>query len=637
MVTHFNTQRVVRMELTPNGASYKATENEFLQLHDPDVHLTDVLEDTDGSLLVLNTGGWFRIGCPASLMAKPDALGAVYRVHQKGQAFSRVAKSGAPDWKLWKRAWEFKDDQEILRQLDDKNPHAVAEALTAVVERSTHDQQLLARLDKMMSEPLEPGLEHLLIRSLQQSPPPFHSGPVSDLAGSRSLLVGLPRRADDQDFGATVEHLLARLVPANSAELSSALRRCLEAMPKGPEIASSAFALWLKEARAEDGRLAFMSEVLTDTAQSQATQNIITALLSHPSWEVQATGIKIIASQTANATNEAWLTPLEKLLAERATHPLLDAVKKLKSARFDDKLQSIASETKRPLSIRLKALDAMKGLKLSGDSFVMVKGVLGDAGSNPAARIQAATMLASAPLDKEQQLAVAPLLGTVGPVELDKLLPLLRKAKDAEIARAMAVELTKSAVIANQQESVYRTAFSAQPPEIFENIVLPALRRASGADDGKKRQLTPLAEKVSLKGDATTGRTVYESGKGSCIACHQIASKGRNIGPNLSKIGAIRTERDLLESIIFPNNTLARDYEAHIIETSDGQSTLGVIKSHTAEGLLIVDVAGQEKNIPHNQIVSDTQLTTSLMPTGLDQTLQEQELCDLVAYLRSLK
>src|SRR5207249_114578 len=60
-VTHFNTQRVVRMELTPDGATYKARENEFLKLHDPDVHFTDVLEDKDGSLLVLNTGGWFRI------------------------------------------------------------------------------------------------------------------------------------------------------------------------------------------------------------------------------------------------------------------------------------------------------------------------------------------------------------------------------------------------------------------------------------------------------------------------------------------------------------------------------------------------------------------------------------------------
>ena len=80
LVTHFNTQRVVRMELTPDGATYKATENEFLRLHDPDIHFTDVIEDADGSLLVLDTGGWFRIGCPASLMAKPDVMGAVYRV-----------------------------------------------------------------------------------------------------------------------------------------------------------------------------------------------------------------------------------------------------------------------------------------------------------------------------------------------------------------------------------------------------------------------------------------------------------------------------------------------------------------------------------------------------------------------------
>ena len=105
----------------------------------------------------------------------------------------------------------------------------------------------------------------------------------------------------------------------------------------------------------------------------------------------------------------------------------------------------------------------------------------------------------------------------------------------------------------------------------------------------------------------------------------------------MKKIGAIRTERDLLESILFPSNTLARDYEAHVIETSDGQSVMGVIKSHTAEGLLVVDVAGQEKTVPHVNIVADTTLTTSLMPMGLDGTLTEQELCDLVAWLRSLR
>ena len=133
------------------------------------------------------------------------------------------------------------------------------------------------------------------------------------------------------------------------------------------------------------------------------------------------------------------------------------------------------------------------------------------------------------------------------------------------------------------------------------------------------------------------GKKNFELGKGTCIACHKIGEAGRPIGPDLSHIGSIRTERDLLESILFPSNTLARDYEAHVIETSDGQQTLGVIKSHTAEGLLVIDIAGQEKNIAHQTIAGDTTLPTSLMPQGLDQTMPEAELLDLVAWLRSLK
>src|SRR5437867_806494 len=84
LVVHFNTQRVTRLELAPDGATYRVTEREFLKLRDPDAHLTDVLEDRDGSLLVVDTGGWFRIGCPSSLVAKPDVAGAIYRIRKSG-------------------------------------------------------------------------------------------------------------------------------------------------------------------------------------------------------------------------------------------------------------------------------------------------------------------------------------------------------------------------------------------------------------------------------------------------------------------------------------------------------------------------------------------------------------------------
>jgi putative heme-binding domain-containing protein len=356
---------------------------------------------------------------------------------------------------------------------------------------------------------------------------------------------------------------------------------------------------------------------------------------------LQHAALKAIAAQTSAVSNAAWLAPIGKALGEAKAGDLpllLDAVKRLGSTQFDAQLQAIANDTKQPLSMRLHALGAMKGLKLTADTFGMLQHVLTAADSSAASRIQAATMLASAPLNKEQLASMAPVLASVGPLEMKSLLALINKCgKDTDLARTVSTELAKNPVIGSQQESTYRTIFSSQPPELFETIILPALRKANEVNDAKMRQLGPLAEKVMQHGDPKAGRAIYESGKSVCIACHQIGEKGRAIGPNLSHIGAIRTERDLLESIIFPSNTLARDYESHVIETSDGQSFMGVIKSHTAEGLLLVDAAGQEKSIPDSQIVANTTLTVSLMPMGLDQTLSQKELCDLVAWLRSLK
>ena len=54
-----------------------------------------MFEDADGSLLVIDTGGWFRIGCPTSQIAKPDVLGGIYRIRpQDGrEAGRRSARS----------------------------------------------------------------------------------------------------------------------------------------------------------------------------------------------------------------------------------------------------------------------------------------------------------------------------------------------------------------------------------------------------------------------------------------------------------------------------------------------------------------------------------------------------------------
>ena len=81
---YFNLHKVGRHVLTPQAARRSRRKDEdFVASPDLDFHPTDVLEDADGSLLVVDTGGWYKLCCPTSQLHKPDVLGAIYRVRRK--------------------------------------------------------------------------------------------------------------------------------------------------------------------------------------------------------------------------------------------------------------------------------------------------------------------------------------------------------------------------------------------------------------------------------------------------------------------------------------------------------------------------------------------------------------------------
>src|SRR4029077_16707314 len=83
-VAHFNYHKVTRHVLSREGATFKARDEDFLACTDVDFHPTDVLEDADGSLLVIETGGWYRRCCPSSNFYSPEVKGAIYRVRRDG-------------------------------------------------------------------------------------------------------------------------------------------------------------------------------------------------------------------------------------------------------------------------------------------------------------------------------------------------------------------------------------------------------------------------------------------------------------------------------------------------------------------------------------------------------------------------
>src|SRR5690606_15771701 len=80
----FNTGRIMRHVLNPYGGTFQTDDEAFITSTSPDTHPTDVLQDADGSLLVVITGGWFIEGCPLSRVAKPDVPGGIYRIRKMG-------------------------------------------------------------------------------------------------------------------------------------------------------------------------------------------------------------------------------------------------------------------------------------------------------------------------------------------------------------------------------------------------------------------------------------------------------------------------------------------------------------------------------------------------------------------------
>lgn len=79
----FNLQKVSAHQLVPDGASFATKDIDLMVADRIDFHPTDILEDADGSLLVLDTGGWYDLCCPTSRVDQKVAEGGIYRISKR--------------------------------------------------------------------------------------------------------------------------------------------------------------------------------------------------------------------------------------------------------------------------------------------------------------------------------------------------------------------------------------------------------------------------------------------------------------------------------------------------------------------------------------------------------------------------
>ena len=125
--TSFNLRKVSSHRLVPKGATFETEDDDFLVSESRDFHPTDVMEDADGSLLVVDTGAWYKLCCPTAQLPKPDLLGAIYRVRKKGATSPEDPLGHEIDW-------QEASPRSLAELLDDRRPAVRRRAMAALAK-----------------------------------------------------------------------------------------------------------------------------------------------------------------------------------------------------------------------------------------------------------------------------------------------------------------------------------------------------------------------------------------------------------------------------------------------------------------------------------------------------------------------
>ena len=628
LVTLYNSRQVLRLELTPEGASYRATEHPFLTLKSERTHLTDVIEAPDGSLLVLDTGTWYP-HCPSSLKSAGATPGAIYRLRpKKPGAFVHI--DPAPSLKPRAPA--------VLAQLIlGSDAHLARRALEEVAFRKVSDPAVCNAVLELLARPMDPVLEHAaLVAQHAVGLPDVTLLKTSDTPLRQGRLLRVLSQSNGVNHAALADFALTKL---DSPEPSLARRATLSISGNANATAliKPLLAGWLASPSLPPSRLAALANLSETLGAAADLESVVAQALAHPSTEVRTLALRAIATRTKPGSPELWHAPLLKLVDSDAASLALDAVGKVRHPLLDPTLLRFSSDTARPKAVRLKTLLALSDAdrtRLEPVAFDLLLDLLGDP-SDASLRLDAARRLSQARLTDAQLDRFLPVLVRTGPLEHAEFLEVVREYTPAQ-GRRIAAALAQSPQLGTLQPDRVRVGFGRWPRDVFAPME-KAFDAAQAANLAKAARLDELGRKAALEGRAAEGAKLFASGKGACMACHKAGALGRAVGPDLSRIGAIRTERELLESIILPSNTLARDYETLLVATAEGQSQLGLPKGRSVEGLTLMDAGGVSRLIPTASIVSETPIPQSLMPMGLDAAFTEQELLDIVAWMRSLR
>lgn len=728
-LAEFNTHKIKRHVLERDGATFKTRSEDFLSSADPDFHPTDVLEDADGSLLVIDTGGWFRNGCPTSRIEKPEIKGGIYRIRRAGAPkiddprgleykwatmtpIELVRLLDDPRWAVRDRAvhhlgklgntplpalkitvegsasvrarrnavWaltriETREALVLIREaLGDRETsvklaalHAIGllrdreamKPLLAMVTKETPEvrRQAATALGRIRNPEAVPAiiealriggdrfLEHALIYALieiNHRPSILNALGAPAPAVRRAALIAL----DQMDNGGLTRELVTPFLADTDRALQQTAFSIIVNRPEWAKDLTGLLGEWLGQEKLDAVRQENIRSALMALGKELTIQTLISASLKE---EKTPAANRVLLLETLGRmpfdkkTKPAWLEALGQSLQQREEAVLRQAVATVRSLNvdgFDDQLRGLIKDTGKPAEVRVAALTTVatrskqKPALDTPEVFAFLVSRL-DKEVPPLSRMAAAEALSHVMLSDSQLESLTQTLASAGPLEMSHLMAVYERPTPLEIGKKLIAALDKSPGLPSLPADTLRRTLKDHPDEI-KKLAEPIFKRLEMSLETQRAKLAELKPVLAV-GDVARGKEVFHGKRAACVACHLAQGQGGVIGPDLTKIGGIRTGEDLLEAIVFPSASFVRGYEPFTITTADGKLHNGIIARESADALYLVTAERNEVRIPRTAVDTIERGKVSIMPQGLDAQLSRDELSDLIAYLRSLK
>ncbi len=760
LTTQFNVRRLQKHTLQHEGAKLISENSDFIVSTDWDFHPTDVVEDADGSVLVIDMGSWFNNGCPSQRIAKAQVTGAIYRVRRLDASKhddawgKKIAWSSLPEEKLagWMSDARHEVAAHAVEELVKRGKPSIGElakvangadaaaslirreavyALSRIgtpdaraavraalnhgdaavrevaahcvsVERDAAALPVLARLVVEDTAPIRRKaaealgrigkveavqpllqsvrqgaddlfLQHSLIYALIEIGAFDATLPAlgdADPRVRRAALIALDQMngteeraphpqgytpsADNPHRGSAFRYVpnaalsreqIAPLLTADDPALQLAVLEVISRRPGWAGELVAVGAKWVLAPRLDDAQRGALVAALVGSAADGGVQQFVAETLVHAGVpaDTRRELFAVLARSAVKPQPPVWLEALEKILRGHDAvmqREALNIVRLRGLTQFDKLIAEFAGDPSAAADVRLAATSILAPrTTLDAAAYDRLVSQLTATG-DPMLPVAAATALGSARLTPTQKQTLITQIAGAGPLTLPLLVRPFYGTRDKAaaltLARALASSPGARALPADELDHLFgrRLLDDAE----LNSVARPLIDQHKQSLAQQAQYLAELGEKMSAgPADPRRGEDVFFSKEAMCSICHSVNGRGGQLGPDLSRVGSVRTTQALLEAVVFPSSSIVPDFRAYNIKLKNGETTFGAIARETPDAIFLRTITLEETRIARADIESVTPSEISFMPQGLEKTMTPRQFNDLLEFLYTLK